>query len=198
MYTTFRQHLSSIVDFTGPELDQITQHAVQRTLRKRELVLEAEAVCEDIIWVQSGCIRLFLIDEQGREHIVAFATEHQSISDRLSLRDGKPSRYQMDAVEESEVVILKETVIVTLMQRIPAFAKLVRMVTNQMLLDAQLRITATLTLRAEDNYQHFSTMYPGLADRVPQQMIASYLGINAATLSRIRKKLALQNMDALP
>lgn len=192
MFETFRQHLSSIVELNASELDQIISHAEWRNLMKRELLFPPDGVCEEIVWVQRGCLRLYLIDQSGKEHTICFATENKSISDRISLHQGQPSIFRIDAIEDSEVVILKEKAVVTLMQNIPSFARLARLVTNEMLLDAQMRLTTTLTLRAEDNFRHFNTMFPGLIDRVPLQMIASYLGIDAATLSRIRKKIALQ------
>ena len=141
-----------------------------------------------VYYVEKGCLRSYLVDSNGKEHIFQFAPEDWVISDEEALSDRKPALFFIDAIEDSIVRIAnqpdhilsdidRETaleVLESLRRKVNAFRR---------------RIIELLCAPADKRYSSFLQSYPDLAQRVPQKMIASYLGITPESLSRVRKDL---------
>jgi CRP-like cAMP-binding protein len=174
--------------FSDEEFERIKVHAKLKKLRKRQYFLQEGDICQHVIWVGKGCLRLFMVDSGGREHIIDFGLENDFFTDRLSLANATPSLYNIDALEDTEVMLFSPESLEYLTDSVPNFAKVLRIATTQHLAKLQSRITATLTLSADEKYKTLLRQNPELVQRLPQHMIASYLGITPATLSRVRKK----------
>jgi len=185
----FRNYLLEKGNFTETELDTITAAAVIKKVRKKQYLLQEGDVWKYNAFVTRGCLRTYSIDEKGIEHILNFAIENWWTGDRESLQTGKPSEYNIDALEDSEVALISREKYDQLCKDIPAFNNMVSAILEKSFRVAQGRIHTFISASAEEKYLSFLEKFPHLALRVPQSMIASYLGITAETLSRIRKQL---------
>lgn len=161
-----------------------------RPLLRHEVLLRAGEVARVGAFVARGCLRSFVVDEKGKEHIVQFAPENWWISDQNSLSRQEPAQFSIDAVEDSEVLLFDATFFRKLNQLTPAFTEFFHRLLQNNVRTLQRRLVLTLSAPAEQRYVDFLQTYPTLARRLPQRMIASYLGVTPESLSRIRRELA--------
>jgi CRP-like cAMP-binding protein len=167
MFAAFEEYLVSKAAFTPVEIQQIQAVSTLKSLHKRQFLLHAGEVWAHNAFVTSGCLRTYTIDAKGAEHIINFAVENWWTGDRQSLTSGQPSTYNIDAVEDSTVV---------------------NNILHNSFLTSQNRIHASISYSAEEKYRDFLQKYPAFALRIPQHMVASYLGMTTETLSRVRRK----------
>ncbi|MBM2841968.1 MAG: Crp/Fnr family transcriptional regulator [Bacteroidetes bacterium] len=145
-------------------------------------------MCRAVAFVNNGCLRCYSVDDKGEEHIVQFAIEDWWISEPYSALTGEPSEYNIDALEGSELLLLEKEPQRRLLEEIPKFERLFRLLLENRFVATQRRINESLSISAEELYLNFLKTYPDIAKRVPQSQIASYLGITPQSLSRIRKE----------
>ena len=141
-------------------------------------------------FVSTGCLRSYVIDAKGKEHIVQFAPETWWLADATSLRDRTPAQYFFEAIEDSSVMLIDGAGHADLVEHIPAYAAAFRNGLQKHAAAKDERIVSTLSASAEERYLQFLQTYPSIALRVPQAMLASYLGMTPETVSRIRKNLS--------
>ena len=137
-----------------------------------------------------GCLRSYVIDSEGREHIVQFAPETWWLADNVSLATGAPSQYFVDAIEDSDLLLIDPLSHETIVERIPGYAAAFRRGLQRHAAAKDERIVSSLSASAQQRYLDFLKTYPSIATRVPQRMLASYLGVTPETVSRIRRRLA--------
>ena len=142
------------------------------------------------VFVAKGCLRSYTIDGKGKEHIVQFAPENWWLADAVSLLSKTPSQYFMDAVEDSDVLLIDAPSHQQVIDTVPGYATAFRSGLQRHAAAKDQRIVHSLSASAEERYLAFLQMYPSIVQRVPQWMLASYLGISPETLSRIRKDLS--------
>jgi CRP-like cAMP-binding protein len=186
----FKNYIRERSSVSEDELTQVESVCQIKKVRRRQYLLQEGDVWKYNAFVTKGCLRTYTIDEKGNDHIINFAVENWWTGDRESLASGQPSMYNIDALEDSEVVLITKTNFDKLCEEIPAFNTMVNAILQKSFIVAQNRIYTFISLSAEEKYIKFLEKYPHLAKRVPQSMIASYLGITAETLSRIRKQTA--------
>ena len=138
-------------------------------------------------FVASGCLRKHVIDVRGKEHIVQFAPENWWIGEGPGVAPGTPAKYFIDAFEDSDLLLFDVLSHQRAIERIPAYAAGFRDGLQRLAAANDQRIVKALSESAEDRYEEFLKKYPSIASRVPQFMLASYLGVSPETLSRIRK-----------
>jgi CRP-like cAMP-binding protein len=157
-------------------------------VRKGEILLRAGEMTNAAYYVETGCLRSYLIDDKGKEHIYQFAPEDWIISDEEAMQEQKPALLYIDAIEDSVIRVIHQPsdlksnldndtaqqLLNSLEKKVNAFRR---------------RIIQLLSATAEERYLAFIKTYPDLAQRVPLKMIASYLGITPESLSRVRKEL---------
>lgn len=161
---------------------------VARTVRAGDYLQRAGDPAQFGMFVARGCLRSYVIDGKGVERIVQFAPEEWWLSDIESLLTGKPSQYFVDAIEDSEVLLLSPAGHQQLVRQVPGYAASLRAGLERHTAAKDKRIVGTLTRSAAERYQEFLETYPSIALRVPQWMVASYLGISPETVSRIRAR----------
>lgn len=161
-----------------------------RQLARHEVLGRVGDVARVGAFVARGCLRSFVVDEKGKEHIVQFAPENWWISDQNSLNRQEPAQFSIDAVEDSEVLLFDATFFRKLSQLTPTFTEFFHRLLQNNVRTLQRRLVLTLSASAEQRYVDFLQTYPTLARRLPQRMIASYLGVTPESLSRIRRELA--------
>ncbi|SIT83253.1 Crp/Fnr family transcriptional regulator [Pontibacter indicus] len=190
MYTLFFQNLNSKVQLTEEEEEQIKTYLTLKKLRKKQYLLQEGDVCKMIAFVEKGALRAYSVDENSNEHIIQFGLEGWTISDLYSFLTGEPATYNIDALEDSELVIISKSAHEELLQTMPKYETFTRLNITGAYLAMQRRLTSTISASVEERYQDFITLYPHIAQRVPQHMIASYMGLTPETLSRIRKRIS--------
>lgn len=160
------------------------------TFKKKDLFLKEGVVCKDSAFVIDGAMKSFTIDQEGKEHILNFATPGWWISDLYSLISQKPGILNIEAVADAEVLILSWEDQQLLYTKVPKFERFFRILVENSLVANQQRLIDNLSSTAEDRYLHFIKKYPTIPSCVPQHNIASYLGITPEFLSKIRARLA--------
>jgi CRP-like cAMP-binding protein len=190
MFDQIRKHIAGRVQFTEDEFNLAATFFVPKKIRRRQFLLQAGDVCKSLAFVSNGCLRSYSVDNKGEEHIVQFAIEDWWISDMKSFLTNQPSTYNIDALEDSELLLIDKVSQDKLCCAIPKFEHYFRMLLESNSSAAQLRISDFISSSAEDRYLNFLKTYPKLVQRVPQSQIASYLGITPQSLSRIRKELS--------
>jgi len=181
--------MDSKIQLYQDQSDWIRSLSLVRKLRKHQFLLQAGDICKQHAFVSKGCLRSYSVDSDGVEHTVKFAVENWWIGDRDSLMSGEPAMLNIDAVEDSEVVLLSTKNFDLICQKIPAFNNMVNNLLQSAYNASQNRILANISLSAIEKYEHFLQRYPDLALRIPQGMIASYLGMSPETLSRVRNQI---------
>lgn len=190
MYDLFFQNLNSKVELTEAEQDQIKKYLTFKKLRKKQYLLQEGDVCKVIAFVEKGALRAYSVDENSNEHIIQFGLEGWLISDLYSFLTGEPATYNIDAIEDSELVIISKSAHEELLQTMPKYETFTRLNMTGAYLAMQRRLTSIISASVEERYQDFINLYPHIAQRVPQHMIASYMGLTPETLSRIRKRIS--------
>ena len=159
-------------------------------MKRKTLYLKAGTVCKYSAFVVDGAVKSFSTDDQGREHILSFATRDWWISDLYSLFSEKPAVLNIEAVADSEVLLLSRQNQQLLYEKVPKFERFFRIIVENALVAHQQRLIDNLSSSAEDRYLRFLKKYPAIPVFVPQHNIASYLGITPEFLSKIRARLA--------
>jgi CRP-like cAMP-binding protein len=188
MFDIFRKYLEDKITLTNEDYELIESVSLFKRLRKRQYLLQAGNVFRFHAFVCKGFLRYYYVDEKGQEHIMQFAPENYWIGDRASMDAGLPSKYDIDAIEESEILLLKKEDFEMIRKTIPAYNDFVNESLKKNALVLQERIHANISLSAEEKYKDFISKYPSIINRVPLHMIASYLGLSAETLSRVRSQ----------
>ena len=182
-----RTYLERRATFTEEEFAFLEPLFQQRMLRAGEFLQRAGEVVTHGAFVATGCLRKYIIDAKGKEHIVQFAPENWWVGEGPGAASGTLAEYSIDAVENSTVLLFDAASHQRAIQHIPAYAAGFRDGLQRHAMAKEQRIANALSASAEDRYEEFVKQYPSIAQRVPQFMLASYLGVSPETLSRIRK-----------
>lgn len=188
-YDTLRRHLQTRVPLSDAEFDIFRGYVRPLALSKRQHLLVAGEPCLYLAFVTQGCLRSYSLNAQGQEHTLQFAPEEWWVSDLHSFLTQQPSTLNIDALEESQVLLLAQADLETIYTRCPIFERYIRLLMQSRYVALQERVNASISQTAAEKYQHFLRKYPTIARRVPQHLIASYLGITPESLSRVRRQL---------
>ncbi len=159
-----------------------------RRYLKRQFVVQAGDVCKYETYVVKGCLRSYFVDPNGTIHVIQFAVEDWWISDMASLSFGTPAIFNIDAVEDTDVIQIESLQLTELFERVPKFNKMFRQILTRAYVAHQQRIVDNLCMPARERYFAFIKRYRHIEQRVPQNQIASYLGMTPEFLSQIRKR----------
>lgn len=184
------RNISRHISLTKSEAEYFRSILTHRTVRRRHFLVEAGEPCRFEHYVLKGCLRSFIMDRDGFEHVLQFAIEDWWTSDLSSLLTGAPATQTIEALEDTEVLMLERQAYDDLCERVPAFNKLFRILLQNAYVAHERRILGIIGQTAEERYEDFITRYPALVQRIPQKHIAAYLGITPEFLSRIRGKRA--------
>jgi CRP/FNR family transcriptional regulator, anaerobic regulatory protein len=188
-FNNFKIYLNEKAGLKDEELSQLPYIPRSRIYKKGQFLIDKGQICKDIFFVEKGLLRQYIIDGQGKEHMIHFAPENWIVSDRSSSYFNQPGEYFIDAIEDSEVVVMDEAFINGASELSKTFRENNHRALHNHVRHLQKRIIQLLSDTAETRYLEFLKVYPNLLLRVPQWMIASYLGITPESLSRVRKEL---------
>jgi CRP-like cAMP-binding protein len=193
MLDSFKTYFQSKTDLTDEQFHSITATLQFKKVEKGTFLLHQGDICHHSFFVSKGLLRSYTIDEAGKEHIIQFAPENWIISDRSSSYFNEPSELFIDAIEDTELVFIDKNFINAAAEISVSFRQQDNIALHNHIRQLQKRVNLLLGATAEQRYLDFITIYPSLTLRIPQWMIASYLGITPETLSRVRKELAKRN-----
>ncbi len=190
MFDQLYAHVNRRVPLTREEWSLWEPFFVPRKIRKRQFLLQEGEVARHIAFVNSGCLRSYTVDAKGEEHVVQFAIADWWISDGESFLSGRKSDHSIDALHDSEVLLLEKSSRDDLLDTAPRADRFFRILQESGFLASRRRVESFLSDSAEERYLAFIATYPSLIEQIPQHQIASYLGITPQSLSRIRKELS--------
>lgn len=188
-----RQYLATNLHVAENDVLEIVEHCTVQQIKKDSFLVRQGEYCRHGFFVEQGLLRQYSIDEKGKEHIISFAPEGWFITDRESVYFNEPARYFIQAYENSQIVLLDEDFNQLISKKIPNYNTFNTKLLHNHIRHLLKRIDLLLSASAEERYLQFVTMYPDILLRVPQTMVASYLGIAPESLSRVRKELARKN-----
>ena len=193
MLDTLRKHVERRVHLTAAEFALCSKYFTPRAVRKRQFLLQEGAVCMHLAFVTKGCLREYTVDARGEEHILQFAIKDWWISDLQSFLTGTASTHNIDALQDSEVLSLERMARDSLFAAVPKMERFFRLLMEANYIATHRRISDSLAKSAEERYLDFIATFPALVEQVPQNHVASYLGLTPQSLSRIRKDLSLKH-----
>jgi CRP-like cAMP-binding protein len=189
MFELLYKKISAVTSITEEEFNYCKTLFLPKKLRKRQYFLQEGDICKYQAFVEKGILRSYTIDERGNEHILQFGSDGWWIADLSSYLTDEPSFLNIDAIAEAELLLINKPSWELAMQKIPPLEHYFRIIIQNHLVATQRRLLQSLAESAEEKYIRFTKTFPECVQRVPQHMIASYLGISRETLSRIRKQM---------
>jgi CRP-like cAMP-binding protein len=190
MFDLLYRKINEKITLTEEEFELCKPLFTQRKLRKRQFILQEGDVSRYNIFVGKGLLRSYSIDDKGSEHILQFALEGWWTADLSSFFTDEPSLFNIEALEDSELLMITRPTWESLLDKLPAIERYFRILIQNSLIATQRRLLGSLSETAEQKYLKFIKAYPESVQRIPQHMIASYLGITRETLSRLRRDIA--------
>ena len=188
-YPGFIAHIRRYVDISNDEVLILEKYLQPMELKRREYLLREGDVCSSNYFVEKGCLRMFFNNDKMVEQTTQFAIEDWWLSDYFSFARQTPSEYAIQAVEKSVVVAIDYQLQDKLFSEVPQMERYFRIMMQRALSASQLRVKMIYQLSKEEMYRHFNRSYPQFFQRVPQYMIASYLGLTPEYMSELRKKI---------
>jgi CRP-like cAMP-binding protein len=189
MLNKFRAYLEKSLTITDEQFALISSDLKIKTFEKNEIILSEGDICQKTYFVVDGLLRSYSTDSKGKIHIIQFAPELWWLSERNGLFN-EAADFYIDAPEPTTAIIIPKEYFKDAIVHVPALQELNITMLNNSIRFMQKRINMLLSATAEERYLDFIKLYPNLTLRVPQWMIASYLGITPESLSRVRKDLA--------
>ena len=192
MFERLSQNIHEYISLTEEEFNFCKTLFLPKKLRKKQYLLQEDDVCKYVSFVEKGILRTYIVDEKGNEHILSFPMEGWWTADLYSFLTGEPSLYNIEALEECELLLITKSSWDILLEKTPAFERYFRIIIQNNLIAMQRRLLGSMSETAQEKYTKLVATFPNCVQRVPQHMIASYLGISRETLSRIRRHIAAQ------
>lgn len=189
MFQQINQHISRCAIIANTDLELFNSRLKHKISKKRTFLLRQGEICKFEAYIVKGCVKKYYIDQNGDEVILQFAVEDWWISDIGSFSEQKPSNFFIETLEDTELLIVDFESKEALFKEIPQLEHVFRIMVQRAYFVLESRFYAMVAHSAERRYLDFIKNYPSIPQRVPQQQIASYLGITPESLSRIKTNL---------
>ncbi len=185
----FKAHLNKFITVTDEEYTSIVSFfEVMDVKKKQNLMLEGE-ICRNMYFVVKGCLRKFFINEKGVEHTTQFAIENWWITDTFAYERQLQTDFSIQAVEHSSILVIDCKTQELLFEKHPVMERYFRIIYQRAYAASERKIRYLYEYSREELYVHFSTLYPWFIQRIPQYLVASFLGFTPEYLSEIKAKL---------
>jgi CRP-like cAMP-binding protein len=192
MINVLFSQIQAKVSLTDQDKEAIKTFFVPKRLRKKQYLLQEGDVCKHLAFVATGLLRSYNVDDKGNEHVSIFGWEGWWLSDFNSFLSGVPAMFNIDAIEDSELMMISLADYNELTLTVPIMDRYFRILYQNSLVTKERRLMSAITHTAEEKYLQLVESNPDIIQRIPQNLIASYLGLAPETLSRIKKNLAVR------
>lgn len=180
--------IRQMITISDEEMEAFLASCFTKTYKKRSVLNRPKVIPNEIFFINKGLIRVLITDRNGTEHSIHFALENQFIADYACFIQNRPGMYTLETVEEPEVVVMPRESIEWGYQHLQQGDKLGRLIAEFYFIYQDNRISNTYAWTPKERYDAISEVFPNIHNRVPQHMIASYLGITPVHLSRLKKQ----------
>jgi len=188
LITYINNHVTS--PLKNAQIELVKKAFVSKKIRKKQYFLQEGEVCKHFAFIVKGAMRQYSVDDKGAEHVVGLFIENWWAGDRESFVMLTPSVYNIDALEDTEALIMTRADQVALFNSVPSLNELSLRLDERHAFANQKRLNDLVSLTAEKRYAHYTESRPEFSRRFPQHIIASYLGITKETLSRLRAQMS--------
>lgn len=185
-------YINQYVTLTEQEVSILSTHVSSRKYLKGQYILQQGDISKTECFIVSGCTKMFYVNNEGQEYTILFSIENWWTSDLGSFISQTPSDFNVQCIEDTEIIQFSYNTIETLFTQIPKLERLFRKIVEKAFVASQKRIVRNFSMSAKQRYLEFKTSYPEIEQRIPQYMVASYLGISKEFLSKIKSQLAVQ------
>jgi CRP-like cAMP-binding protein len=182
-------HFDNYLSLDNMEIEELNKVIIEKEIKRKQYILQENDVCKYYTFVVSGLFKMYATDKNGIEHIIQFASENEWIEDMGSLHGNKPSLLNAEAIEPSIILQIDKANLHYLFSVFPKLERNFRVIIENKFIDLEHRVLQNISLSGEEKYLSFIDQYPQLNNRLPNTMIASYLGITPEFLSKIRSNL---------
>lgn len=189
MTEPLQKHIRDYVNISDEKLEKYCNAFTYRKIKKKQFLLTEGSICDFEGFVVNGCFKVFHTDRNAAEQILYFAIENWWISDIDSFINRIPSKLTIQALEDSEILLISKMDKEQLYQEMPEVERLMRLKFQSSIIALQRRIIDNLSKSSEERYIEFLKKYPQIAHRLTNIQIAAYLGVTPESLSRVRKKI---------
>lgn len=186
------EYIDRVVQLDEEEKRKLTSFLTYRKFLKGQYFLQQGDICKNSGFVISGCTKTFYVDDQGQEHVVMFSIEDWWTSDMGSYITQKPSDFNVQCIENTSLIQFSYEQQNQMLEEIPKLERFFRKIIERAFVASQKRVVRNLSMTAKDRYLFFRNTYPKIDQRIPQYLIASYLGITKEFLSKIKSQLILE------
>lgn len=191
MHAQLQSHLSKLIELNATEAEAFSKAFTFRKLKRKEILLHEGEVCKYTAFILKGCLRYFY-NVEGQEHTGQFFFENSWYTDYESFLAEKPSKQNIEALEKTEILLLQKKDLEKLYETYPKFERFGRLMAENAYLGVRKKNENLVNLSPEDRYLKLVKERPKVIERVAQHYIASFLGIQPQSLSRIRKRILEQ------
>lgn len=184
------QHISRYIKLDEEETAFFITLLQSKQIKRKAFLLKAGDICRAESFIVKGCLRAYMIDDNGFEHVIMFGVEDWWIGDLFSFLTQSPTHYYIEALEDTEVLQISKANLDRLYETVPKFERFFRLIFQNAFVAQQQRINQNLSFTAEQRYIEFITKYPQLEQRLSQKHMAAYLGMTPVFLSMLRRKMS--------
>lgn len=188
-YSIILQNIAKHISLNTQEEGLFVSMLEYQKVKAKKMLLNEGDICRHSIFVTDGCLRGFTIDNNGFEHVLSFAPQHWWIADMYSLLSQKPGTLYIQAMVDTEMLLLSKLNQEKLYLQTPKFERFFRIITEKSLVAHQQRLVDSLSLSAEERYNKFCTIYPNLIYTLPQKQVAAYIGVTPEFLSKMKSQM---------
>lgn len=185
-------YINKYISLTEKETLFLISKVTFRKYLKGQYIVQQGDICKKQCFIISGCTKTFYMDAGGQEHIVLFAIEDWWTSDMGSFITQAPADFNVQCIENTELIQITYEDNEEILREIPKLERFFRKIVESAYAASQKRIIRSFSLTAKEQYLFFKEQYPTIEQRVPQYMIASYLGITKEFFSKIKSQLAIE------
>ncbi len=188
MSEIFKKHIAKFVELNDEEFSDIIAFFQTKDIRKKETLLSEGQVCKSNYFVLKGCLRKYFINDKGGEQTTEFAIENWWMTDNIAYEHQLRSAFYIQAVEHSTLLFIDCDSQERLLKQHPKMERYFRYIYQRAYAASQMRIKFLYDYSKEDFYHFFNRKHPDFVQRIPQYLLASFLGFTPEYLSEIRKK----------
>ncbi len=186
MWPLLQNKIAAHVSLTSEEYEVVASCFTFKKYKRKQYILQEGDICRHETFILKGCVRIYEINDKGQEHILQFGIEGWWVGNLYSFSTETASLYNIDCLEECEIVQITKKNLELLYENLPSMERYFRIIIQNAFISFQHRVMILLARPAAERYKDFLERYPQIEERVPDHMIASYLGVTPQSLSRIR------------